>query len=262
MHLKSRGVETRLVPVDGVRLELDRIAAACDARTRVVSVSWVGFASGWRTDLAALCELVHAKGACLFVDAIQGLGAFPLDVSSVPVDFLAADGHKWLLGPEGAGIFYIRRDRFDMLRPLGVGWNSVRHAGDFGNHNLVFKPTAGRYEGGTYNVVGIAALGASLELLLGYGMDRIAGRVLEVTDRLCERLRSAGCQVVSDRTGENRSGIVAVDVPGVSPLEFKRRCRTAGVVVNNREGHVRLSPHAYGSDDDIARLVDIVKRPV
>jgi selenocysteine lyase/cysteine desulfurase len=98
-------------------------------------------------------------------------------------------------------------------------------------------------------------------LLLGYGVDRMAAGVLDVTDELCQRLRSAGCQVVSDRTGEARSGIVAADVPGVSPLEFKRRCRAAGVVVNSRGGHVRLSPHAYCSDDDIARLIDVVNHP-
>ena len=147
------------MPTDGGRLDLDRLAAACDDRTRIVSVSWVAYASGWRHDLDRLAELVHRRGALLFLDAIQGLGVFPLDVRKTPVDFLAADGHKWLLGPEGAGIFFIRREHLDRLRPVGVGWNSVRGAHDFSRIELLFKDTAARYEGGSQNVAGLSALG-------------------------------------------------------------------------------------------------------
>src|SRR5690606_37199505 len=106
MNLKSRGVEARLVPTDDGRVDLDRLNAACDDRTRIVSVSWVGFASGWRNDVAAVAEIAHRRGAYFFLDAIQGLGAFPIDARAAGVDFLAADGHKWMLGPEGAGVFY------------------------------------------------------------------------------------------------------------------------------------------------------------
>ena len=108
LNLASRGVETRRVPAVDGRVDLDRLADACDARTRIVTVSWVGYASGYRVDLDQVAELAHRKGALLFVDAIQGLGVFPLDVQKTPIDFLAADGHKWLLGPEGAGLFYLR----------------------------------------------------------------------------------------------------------------------------------------------------------
>jgi selenocysteine lyase/cysteine desulfurase len=131
MNLAARGVEVRRVPVDQGRVDLDRLAAACDARTRIVAVSWVGYASGWRNDVDALVELAHGRGALLFLDAIQGLGVFPLDVRRTPVDFLAADGHKWLLGPEGAGLFYLRREHLDLLRPVGLGWNSVVQSYDF-----------------------------------------------------------------------------------------------------------------------------------
>ena len=108
MNLKDRGVEVRLVPAKDERADLDRIAAACDEKTRIVSVSWVGYATGWRNDLGAILELAHRAGAKLFVDAIQGLGVFPLDVQETPVDFLAADGHKWLLGPENEDHLFFR----------------------------------------------------------------------------------------------------------------------------------------------------------
>ena len=173
---------------EGGRVPLEALLDACDARTRIVSVSWVGYASGWRIDLDRLVEAVHARGALLFLDAIQGLGVFPLDVRRTPVDFLAADGHKWLLGPEGAGIFYLRREHLDLLRPLGVGWNSVAHDRDFTRIELNFKDTAERYEGGTMNVAGFIGLNASLELLLRHGQQAISRRVLEITDLACERL--------------------------------------------------------------------------
>ncbi len=147
LNLASRGVETRRVAVTEGRVEIERLAAACDARTRIVSVSWVGYASGWRNDLDALVELAHCRGAYLFVDAIQGLGVFPLDVRKTPIDFLAADGHKWLLGPEGAGIFYLRREHLELLRPLGLGWNSVR-GNDFNHIDLTLKDSAARVRGG------------------------------------------------------------------------------------------------------------------
>src|SRR5262249_41607809 len=151
------------------RVDLARLAEACDARTRIVSVSWVGYVSGWRCDLDAVAELAHKRGALLMVDAIQGLGGFPLDVRATPIDFLAGDGHKWLLGPEGAGLFYLKREHLDLLRPIGVGWHSVEHASDYSRIELKLKPSAARYEGGTQNMVGFLGLAASLELLLECG---------------------------------------------------------------------------------------------
>src|SRR5262249_53569153 len=141
-------------------------------------------------------------------------GVFPLDVSRTAIDFLAADGHKWLLGPEGAGVFYIRRPLVDLLHPVGVGWNSVVGSRDFSRIDFTLKPHAGRWESGSCNVAGITALGASLELLLGIGIPQVAGRVLELTDYLCERAARAGLEVFSSRQPGDRSGIVSLVVPG------------------------------------------------
>ena len=258
LNLRDRGVEIRLVESNDWRaeqLDPNRIADAVDDRTRIVAVSWVGYQTGWRNDLDELAAIAHENGALLFVDAIQGLGVFPLDVRQTAVDFLAADGHKWLLGPEGAGVLYIRRERLDDLRPLGVGWNSVKHAGDFSRTELDLKDSAGRYEGGSYGMGNIAALGASLELLLSIGTQRLAERLIDLTNRLCERLEGIGADVLSCRDEGRASGIVSFRMPGRDSKSIQQGCRAKGVVVNCRGGAVRLSPHAYTDEGDIERLL-------
>ena len=142
LNLGQRGVQVRAVPSRGSRLLLDDIAAAIDGRTRIVSLSFVEYASGFRNDLDALGQLCRERGVLFFVDAIQGLGTFPIDVRKTPIDFLSADGHKWLLGPEGAGIFYVRRELIDRLHPVGIGWNSVVGAPRLFGHR--FPPQTAR----------------------------------------------------------------------------------------------------------------------
>jgi selenocysteine lyase/cysteine desulfurase len=260
-NLASRGVETRRVPTEvSGRLDFDRLAEACDERTRVVTVSWVGFATGYRHDVAGIASIAHERGALLFVDAIQGLGAFPLDVNSLGIDFLAADGHKWMLGPEGAGITYIRREYLDRLHPIGVGWHSVVQT-DYSHVELNLKPTAARYEGGSSNMVGLHALGASLKLLVDLGIESIAAAVLDITERACERLAGMGARIVSDRRpdhrgGQQRSGIVAFELPGRDPMAVKRHCLKQQVVMGCRAGRLRISPHAYNNESDLDRLIE------
>src|SRR5262249_6473215 len=164
--------------------------------------------------LDAIGSLCREKNVYFFVDAIQSLGMFPLDVQRTPVDFLAADGHKWLLGPEGAGIFYIRRELVDLLHPVGVWWNTVVCSRDFSRLDFRLKPHAGRWESGTLNVAGITALGASLGLLLEIGIPAITERVVELTDYVCDRAVKAGLAVFSSRRPGDKSGIVSLVAPG------------------------------------------------
>lgn len=257
-HLEERGVEVRVIPSTLDHVDYKEIEEACDEHTRLVAVSWIGFRTGFRIDPARVAEIAHRHNAWLFVDAIQGLGAFPIDVAAMGIDALAADGHKWMLGPEGAGVFYVRPNLLDALRPLGLGWNSVRHAGDFTDTRLDLKPHAGRYEGGTYNMPGIAGLAASLEWLNQLGIERISNRILDLTSFLCRRLESLGATVASDRRLEHSSGIVSFSIPERTPREVQRECRARGVVVNSRDGRLRASPHAYSSTDDIERLIDVI----
>jgi selenocysteine lyase/cysteine desulfurase len=256
MNLASRGVEVRQVGTRMGQIDLDELNDACDSRTRIIAVSWVAYASGWRNDLAALADVAHRNGALLFVDAIQGLGVFPLDVSQVPIDFLAADGHKWLLGPEGAGVLFVRREHLDLLRPLGVGWNSVKHSHDYSNTNMILKETAGRYEGGSYNTVGFVALAASLDLLARYPVEDISRRVLELGDLACRRLEEIGAKIASSRDRAHASGIISFTLDYDEPGRLKRLCKERGVVLNFRDGRLRVSPHAYNNEEDVERLIE------
>ncbi len=259
MNLSDRRVEVRAVPSRGSRVVIDDLRSAMDGRTRILAISAVEFASGYRNDLEALGDLCRSKNIFFFVDAIQSLGAFPMDVQRLSVDALSADGHKWLLGPEGAGIFWVRREWVDKLHAVGVGWNSVIGAHDFGTIDFRLKPNAGRWEGGTANVVGIAGLGASLRLLLDAGIATIRDRVVALTDYLCDKVTAAGWNVFSSREPAEKSGIVSLLRDGVSPWPVKKRCLAEGIVINVRGGRLRVSPHAYNTFEEIDRLIETLK---
>ncbi len=259
MMLESRGVEVRKVPMPENRLDLDRINNACDAKTRIVNCSWVGYSHGFRVDLDQLAELVHDKGALLCVDAIQGLGVFQLDVKQTPIDFLSADGHKWMLGPEGAGLFYLRREHLDLLKPLGVGWNSVATAGEFQNDCLDLRSTAARYEGGTFNMVGLAGFGASLQTLLDVGIENISQSLHKVMKNVAEELSQIGAVIHSSQNEQEWSGILSFDLPGQDAIAVKQHAKKQNVILNARNGHVRISPHAYTTSQDIKQLIAALK---
>ena len=198
-NLARRGVQLRLVPTpsDGT-IEPEDIVSQIDDSTRLVALSWVGFASGYRCDIEAIAERVHDRGCLLLVDAIQGLGAFPLDVRTCSIDFLAADGHKWLLGPEGAGILYIHQPHLELLQPLNVGRNSLA-GGSFEPESVDLKSPAARYEGGSRRRVGMLGPGASLQMLMEYGCplatSPLATAIQENVQRLEEMLTGAGFDV-------------------------------------------------------------------
>jgi selenocysteine lyase/cysteine desulfurase len=262
-NLAGRGVELRMVPSWQGRVEIDDLRAALDAHTRLVTLSFVEFGSGFRNDLDAVTELCRERGIAFFVDGIQGLGVLPLSVARTPIDFLAADGHKWLLGPEGAAILYVRREWVDRLHPVDIGWNSVLDSFHFDSSSFRLKPHAGRWEGGSLNLGGIAALGASLELLLGAAIPAVAGRVLELTDYLCEQARRAGLEVFSSRRPGDRSGIVSLLPPAGADLRrLVERCRQAGLVINRRAGRLRVSPHCYNTPEELDRLMDLLRAEV
>ncbi len=258
-NLSSRGVEVREVKsaAGGHEETLDPadVRAACDGRTRLIAASWVGYATGWRNDPADLCQIAHDAGALFLLDAIQGLGVLPLDVKDVPIDFLAADGHKWLLGPEGAGVLFIRGDNLAGLRPLLVGWNSVAEAGQYGSGSLTLKGTAGRYEGGTYATACAAGLAASLDLLANIPVHARAEHLHGLTERLTDGLRSAGCTIASDRTPGRDSGIVAFTPPDGDSDGCAKRLLDERIVVRVRHDRVRAAPHLYTSETEIDRLI-------
>jgi cysteine desulfurase / selenocysteine lyase len=255
MNLASRGVTLRTVPTrpDG-RIWVDDLASAIDSTTKVLTISHVEFASGFRNDLDSLSELCQSRGIALFVDAIQGLGPLTIDVKRTPIDFLAADGHKWLLGPEGAGLLYIRGDWIERLRPIGVGWKSVVSSYNTPNAEFRLKPDASRWEGGTFSMAPLQAFARSLDLFLEIGPEVVSRRILDRAEAVREIARSAGWTIPGSNRPEDRSGIVPLEKPGVDPEAFARDVREQGIVLSCRRGRVRISAHIYNNADDLDRL--------
>jgi selenocysteine lyase/cysteine desulfurase len=255
MNLASRGVSVRMVPSRDGRIWLEDLAAAMDRSTRVLAISHVEFATGFRNDLDALVDLCHSRRAALFVDAIQGLGPFPIDVRRTPIDFLAADGHKWLLGPEGAGLLYVRRDWIDRLRTIGIGWHSVVGSYNSPKVELVLKPTAQRWEGGSFNMPGLLTFGASVGLFLEWGLDAVSRRILDRAQAVRELAESAGWSVYGSAREADRSAIVVLEHASVDPDQAAANLRRKhGTVVSCRRGRLRISPHVYNDGDDLERL--------
>ncbi|HEY2586932.1 MAG TPA: aminotransferase class V-fold PLP-dependent enzyme [Tepidisphaeraceae bacterium] len=243
----------RQVPLEQILREVEH------PRTRLVTLSHVEYASGQRLDLATIGAACRRHGKLLCVDAIQSVGVLPVDVEAMGIDFLSADGHKWMLGPEGAGIFYCRRERIETLRPLTIGWMNVINALDYGHYDYTLKPDAGRYECGTYNVPGLHALKAAVELLTDVGVDRIAQRVRELTDHLIQRLVEKGYRILSPRTGEQWSGIVSFESPSHAHQPIVTTLRKSHhVEIALRERRLRCSPHFYNTVGQLDRLVDLL----
>jgi selenocysteine lyase/cysteine desulfurase len=256
LNLAARGVALRAVPDRGGRVVLDDLAAAIDDRTRVVTISHVEWASGFRNDLDALAELCHGRGAALFVDAIQSLPALTLDVRRTPIDFLAAGGQKWLLGPEGTGFLFVRRDWIERLRPVLVGSHSVQTSYNVPGIHFDLKPSARRWEGGAFNMPGIQALGTSVGLFLELGAEAVSARILDRAESVRDRARRSGWTVYGPADPREQSGIVALERPDADPDGFVRRARERGIALSARRGRLRISPHVYNDEEDLRRLED------
>jgi len=257
MSLEQRGVQLIRVPEQFGRVPFDRIATAINNRTRVVSISAVQWSNGFRTDLVRLGEACQEKGVLLFVDAIQALGVHPINVRAMNIDFLAADGHKWLCGPEGAGMFFCRRELIGHLRPSEVGYMGMQHT--FDSVEPVFKlhDDARRFDSGVYNMAGVCALGASIDLLLDVGMDEIQYRVKQLTDMLVDGLTRKNWTIHSPRTASEWSGIVTFSSEKEDMESLRKHLRNEfKIVIASRLGRLRASPHFYNSPEEIQQLID------
>jgi selenocysteine lyase/cysteine desulfurase len=255
--LQGRGVLLRLAPAEQGRVDEDAIIKALTPRTRVVTVSFVQYLSGFRLNLEKLGQACEAHGCLLFVDAIQGLGAFPLDVRRDRIAGLAADGHKWLLGPEGSGLLYVNRQVLQKLTPTEIGWTTVRHPNDFSNRDISWQDDARRFECGTLNTVGIYGLGAAVNMLLEAGIRNISERILDLTDRLRAGLLAQGHTVFGPRVRKEASGIVSF-VPRKDDAEsWLKLFLSRNVQVATRGGMIRIAPHFYNTEEEIDRVLEL-----
>ena len=249
-------LEEHRVSVDWLSVAdpLEAIDRACQG-AKLLAISFVQYLSGFRADINAIGEICRRHGCFFLVDAIQGLGAFPLNVQTAHIDALAADGHKWLLGPEGCGILYIRKTRQDSVFPTEFGWTNVAAYHDYSSRDLTLRPDAGRYECGTLNTIGCYGLKASIEFLLEVGVERIAPAVQALATQLAEGAVRKGYILLGDRTPDNGAGIVALHKPGVDSRQIVHELKERGIIAAPRQGWVRFSPHFYISPDDIDRVV-------
>ncbi len=257
--LRDRGVETVMLHSREGRLPLETIEGALrNPRVRLLALSSVEFGSGARNDLEAIGGLCRERGVLFCVDAIQSVGCFPVDVERCGIDFLSADGHKWMLSVEGCGIFYCSKRVLELVTPRIIGWRSVQNNLDFDTYHMDLQPSAGRFEEGTPNTAGIFALGAAIDLLLELDVGAIGERVLSLTDRLVDGLRSRDAELRSPREPREASGIVSFVIPGQSPAETVRKLRAEKIFVTARRGGVRASPHFYNSEDEVDRLLAVL----
>ena len=259
--LRDHGVQVHTVLEENGRIPIESIIEAIDSRTRLVSISSVQFASGFRTDLATLGEYCQSKGVLLCVDAIQSLGVFPIDVKAMNIDFLASDGHKWLCAPEGCGIFYVRRELQGHLRPTSIGWMSMKDPFDFTRFEFEFADSAKRYDCGSYNLAGIYGLGGALEMIEEIGIEQISHRVLFLTERLTEGLRDKGYRVFSSRKATEASGIVSFTSELHDHDEIQRHLQAEHrIAIVVRSGRLRSSPHFYTSQREIDLLIETLPK--
>jgi cysteine desulfurase/selenocysteine lyase len=262
IHLRSRGVTVDLVAPAGPggSLEVSQFTEVMDSGPPVslVVVSWVQFSRGYRSDLTKLAEAVHARGALLCVDMIQGLGVVPANLAAAGVDFGVADSHKWMLGPSGIGVMSVAEAVKDRLRPVEPGWASVAHREDWDNLSLIFDPTARRYEGGSNNLTGTLAMGAAIEMLLSAGIDRIFRHVQRWLRAAEPQLEKLGFEILADPRPEHRAGILTVSHPEHNPADLVGALDQQGVIVSARGGGIRLSPHGYNNQADLDRLIAVL----
>ena len=241
--LRDRGVETVMLRGRDGRLPLAVVEEALrNPRVRLLALSSVEFGSGARNDLEALGGLCRERGVLFCVDAIQSVGCFPIDVENCGIDFLAADGHKWMLSVEGLGGFYISKRVMEDIHPAVVGWDSVIDSADYGNYDFTLKPDATRFEEGSLNTLGIYAFGAALALLEEEGIEHIEKRILHLGDCILEYLRHGKFKILSSTEPGERSGSVCF----AGDMDYKKLAvflREQHVIVSVRDNFVRLSPH-------------------
>ncbi|HQL79240.1 MAG TPA: aminotransferase class V-fold PLP-dependent enzyme [Verrucomicrobiota bacterium] len=263
MALAEQGVEVRLMNTRGLGvIRPQDVTGQVDENTRLVALASCHFVSGYRVDFAAIGKYLRERGILFCLDAIQTLGAFPTTVEQV--DMLAADAHKWLLGPCGAGIMYVRGSVQERINPPIYGWNNVRCPNFVAQEHLVLQPGSQKYEAGTQNLLGIVGLVAAMELILDLGVANIAQELLRKRAWLVPALQAKGCAVAhADAPAEARGGIISFHRPGSDLAALHQKLTDAGVMTSLRgdrtgQKYIRVSPHFYNTDAELTRMLEMI----
>ena len=250
------GVEVRMCEERGGRIDFAELSNLIDHNTRIVAISHVQYASGFRMDLERLGRLARQHDALFVVDAIQALGVVPTNVEAEFIDVAAGAGHKWLLSPEGVGYLYLSDRARERIQPTLVGWVSVPNPDDYFNYEQGWNRGALAWETGTGPAALLYGFKASLELLTRLGVQNTANYLEELTDDLCERLKAKRYEVVSSRAAGEKSQIVCIRPPeGLSAMALYYQLNTRQIITAPRGGRLRIAPHFYNTPAEIEAFV-------
>ena len=250
------GVEVRICEEREGRVDVDELIRLIDGRTRIVAISHVQYASGFRADLERIGRAARAHDALLVVDVIQALGVIPINVEAELVDVAAGACHKWLLTPEGVGLLYLSARARERIQPTLVGWTSVPNPDDYGNYEQGWNEGTLAWETGTGPVALVHGLEASLKLLNEVGISTIQGHLQKLTDHLCEQLRNTNYEVVSSRRKGEKSQIVCIrNTAGFSSMDLYSHLRKRNIITAPRGDRLRISPHFYNTLEEMDELV-------
>ena len=263
MALAEKGVKVRLMNIRhlGIIRKVD-VMGQVDEDTKLVALASNHFISGHRLEHDAIGQFLRERNILFCLDAIQTLGAFPTTVENV--DFLAADSHKWLLGPCGAGLFYVKKDLQEKLNPPVYGWHNVRNPNFVAQEKIEFRSGAAKFEAGTHNLIGLAGLLAAMELALEIGVGNIATELLRKRAWLVSALQAKGYTVLNpEPKPENTSGITSFFMPGKDLAAVNQKLAEAGIVASLRadrkgQNYIRLSPHFYNTDAELHRVLEML----
>lgn len=258
LNLQDRGINVRTPVLPRNEHAYDVLFSSVDANTRLLALSYVEFDSGFRYDLERIGTFCQERRILFFVDAVQGLGVFPVDVQAAHIGFLATSGHKWLLGPSGQGFLYINKEVRPQLYVLPISWLSMEHPFDFYNYSQPRKNSAQAFEGGTSNLMGIVALGSGLSIIEQAGMANITQQVRRLCDQLIAGLSTKGYQVEVAKEAAQRSAIISFRHPKIAAERIQAQLLQRNIIVSLRNGHVRVSPHFYNNDKDINALLNVL----
>ena len=256
------GVKLKLAEERNGRIDTDELLSLVDHRTRVVAISWVQFASGYRSDLQRIGRFCRERDIIFVIDAIQGLGGLKLDVERDCVDAFAADAHKYLIGPEGIALLYVSDRVIDRIKPTVLGWTSVKNYEQFSHraidYRLDYREGAERFECGTLNTAGVFGLGAAIDLFLEVGTETIEEYLLGLSDYLAERLTSKGYKIISPRSAGETSAIVTCKHDNHTPGDLHNLLRAKNIQTAPRMNRLRISPHFYNTREEVDALIEVL----
>ena len=266
LNLRSKGVQVKYIPrnKEGA-VTLKDVCEIIDKDTRLVSLSTVNFVSGFIIDISSIGEYLQKNDILFCVDAIQSLGAVSVDTTYV--DFLASSAHKWLLGPLGIGILYIKKKNIKNIYPILAGWKSVEDCNNYLNYNLNFLGSAQRFEPGALNIIGIIGLHAALKMLLEIKIENISERLRNVREILVYSLKAKGYEIVGPTDSRFSSGITSFTSKNRDITNLREELVSNGFIVSLRHGLngnkcIRVSPHFYNTDDEISRFLSSIPNAI